>query len=66
MRGVSYLGLVEYQDKKFHKFFSSSRARIDSPKALAACEEWTSEILRAHGTVAVRASLSKVLWSISG
>jgi hypothetical protein len=66
MRGVSYLALVEYQGENYHRFFSSKRARTDSPKAIAEAEAWASATLREHGTTGVRCSISKVLWSISG
>lgn len=66
MNGISYLVLVEYPTAKHHRFFTSKRARTESPKALQSAEEWASQTLREHGTHNVRCSVAKVLWSITG
>jgi hypothetical protein len=66
MSGISYVALVERPTGVVHRFFTNRRARTDSPKTVAEAEAWITTNLQEHGTVNVRCSLSKVVWSIEG
>lgn len=61
----SYIALVQYESKTFTAHFGS-RARLNSEKAKAEASDWIANILRQHGTTAVRATIAEVIWSITG
>ena len=61
----SYLALVEYENEKHMQFFNS-RARVRSQKTIDEADRWMAGVLRKHGTHNVRASISEVLYVITG
>lgn len=61
----SYIAVVQYQDRTYQEYFTS-RARLRSEKVIAQADKWTADILRQHGTTAVRVTIAEVIWSITG
>jgi hypothetical protein len=59
---MSYLGLVEYLDKNYHKFFTGKNEK----KLQQQASDWVSSVLQEHGTNNVRATIAIVEYSISG
>lgn len=67
-KGVTYQAMVEYldTDEVEHKFFTNLRVIGDSPKTIKEAEDWITDKMRNRGTLNVRATLSRVVWSIVG
>lgn len=69
--GVSYLAVVElgYGTNNVevkHKFFTTKRAKKESPKTRYEADNWIAQVLREHGTQNVRCTLSRVEFCIVG
>jgi hypothetical protein len=62
----SFLCLIEYEEKSFHKFFTTRRGEKTERTTLKECDTWLAEIMESNGRANVRCSISEVIWSIQG